>query len=67
MDEREQIIERIAAATKRMRARALAMALQAGPNGAHLGSALSIMEITATLYCGVMKIDPWSNPGRILM
>jgi transketolase len=67
MDEREQIIERIAAATKRMRARALAMALQAGPNGAHLGSALSIMEITATL----MKIDPknprWEDRDRFIL
>ena len=43
---------------KRMRLRALKMALDAGANGAHLGPGLSMMEIAAVLFCEVMKISP---------
>lgn len=55
------IINEIIAMARRMRRAALDMALSAGNNGAHLGSGLSIIEIMATLYGGVMKIDP-GNP-----
>ena len=43
---------------KRMRLRALKMALDAGANGAHLGPGLSMMEIAAVLFCEVMKVSP---------
>lgn len=43
---------------RRMRMKMLKMALDAGPNGAHLGGAMSCVEILAVLYGAVMKIDP---------
>ena len=45
----------------RMRLTALEMALGAGRNGAHLGPALSCMEIMAALYGRVMRLDK-NNP-----
>ena len=53
---REQIIKSMA---KSMRLKALEMALNAGSNGAHLGSAFSAIEILACLYGEVMKL-----PGK---
>lgn len=47
---------------KRMRLKALEMALKSGPNGAHLGGGLSAVEILATLYHDVLCIDP-CNPS----
>jgi transketolase len=71
MESREQTLERLAASAKRMRGHALAMALKAGPNGAHLGPGLSIIEITATLYGAVMKFDPgnphWEDRDRFIL
>lgn len=61
MSNKSEIINKCSAAAIRMRTNALKMAHQSGPNGAHLGGGLSIIEIMATLYCGVMKINP-SNP-----
>ena len=51
---------------KRMRLRALKMALDAGANGAHLGPGFSMMEIAAVLFCRVMKYSPSmiGNPDR---
>jgi len=46
----------------RMRRNVIELAFKAGPNGAHLGSGLSIIELTATLYGGIMRLDP-RNPG----
>ena len=34
------------------------MALLSGSNGSHLGGGLSIIEIMAVLYCGIMNIRP---------
>lgn len=55
----------------RMRRNALAMALGAGPLGAHLGSGLSVIEICAVLYGEVMKLDPrapcWKDRDRFLL
>ena len=67
----EQRIEKIASMAKRMRKNALAMALSAGNNGAHLGSGLSIIEIMAVLYGGIMKLDPqnpeWVDRDRFVL
>jgi len=50
----------------RMRCRALKMALDAGPNGAHLGPAFSMMEITAVLFQSIIRMCPESihSPNR---
>lgn len=58
MSTHADVIQKCKNAATRMRKNALKMALSAGLNGAHLGAGLSIIEIMATLYCGVMKIRP---------
>ena len=47
--------------SRRMRLRALEMAYKSGQNGAHLGGGLSAIEIMATLYHDVLRVDP-CNP-----
>jgi len=44
--------------TREMRIDILKMALAAKSQGAHMGGSLSMVEIMAALYGGVMKIDP---------
>lgn len=56
-------IDKITEMAQRMRRAALDMALNAGYNGAHLGSGLSIIEIMATLYGGILRVDP-DHPER---
>jgi len=67
----EQTIDKIASMAKRMRKNALTMALSAGNNAAHLGPGLSIIEIMATLYGGIMKLDPqqpeWVDRDRFIL
>lgn len=43
---------------KNMRKSILKMAMAASPQGAHLGGSLSLVEIMATLYGGIMRLDP---------
>jgi transketolase len=45
-----------------IRQHAVRMALNAGSKGAHIGPGLSIADIVATLYFGVLNHDP-KNPG----
>ena len=56
---------------RRMRRNVIELAFKAGPNGAHLGSALSIIELTATLYGGIMRLDPrkpdWPDRDRFIL
>lgn len=47
---------------KRMRLRGLEMAFQSGKKGAHIGPALSCMEIMAVLYGNIMNLDA-EKPG----
>lgn len=49
-----------------MRRRILDLALKAGSSGAHLGGALSLVEILATLY-GVAKISDDDKRDRIIL
>jgi transketolase len=67
----EQEIDKIVSMTKDMRKTVLAMALSAGNNAAHLGSGLSIIEIMAVLYGGIMRIDPknpdWPDRDRFIL
>ena len=71
MTSQDQIIKNITLMADRMRKKALALAFSAGPNGAHVGSGLSIIEIMAVLYGGVMKIDPknprWEERDRFIL
>jgi len=54
----KEILKKYEYAATRMRLNTLRLALEAGSNGSHLGGCLSIIEILATLYCGVMNISP---------
>jgi transketolase len=71
MGDRERIVAELKARARRMRRSALGMALGAGPLGAHIAPALSIMEICAVLYGAVMKLDPrnptWPDRDRFLL
>jgi transketolase len=58
MTPQDPVIQKIEEMAKRMRRKALDLAFSAGNNGAHVGSGLSIIEIMAVLYGGIMKIDP---------
>jgi transketolase len=64
MDNKE--INRIKALAQRMRNRSLKMALDCDRNGSHLGSALSAIEIFASLYGHVLKYNAAqpSDPER---
>lgn len=50
----------------KIRNKSLEMAFHSGKNGAHLGGALSLVEVFATLYGAVVKLDPENpdDPGR---
>lgn len=61
MSNREEILFRCSKAARKMRGDALAMSLAAGSTGAHLGGGLSMIEIMAVLYLGVMHYDA-QNP-----
>jgi transketolase len=61
MNDEDKKIEEIRETAKRMRKHAIKMGFSAGSIGAHFGSGLSIIDITAVLYCGIMNIDP-KNP-----
>lgn len=69
--DREQIILRCSHAAYKMRKNALKMSLTAGKNGAHLGGGLSMIEIMATLYMGVMNYKKsdlhWEERDRFIL
>ena len=71
MESREHIVKKIEQMSRRMRRKALDMALAAGANSTHFGSGLSIIEITATLYGAVMKYDrdnpEWGERDRFIL
>ncbi len=71
MPDREKIILEIQDMAKRMRKKALDMALTAGASSSHFGGGLSIVDITATLYGAIMKLDPknpkWENRDRFIL
>lgn len=55
---REEKVKRLTETAKRMRVNALKMAFSAGRTGAHLGGAMSCMEILAALYCEELHQKP---------
>ncbi len=71
MTSQDPVIKKIDQMAQRMRKKALELAFSAGNNGAHIGSGLSIIEITAVLYGGVMKVDPqnprWADRDRFIL
>ena len=68
---REKKILEIQDMAKRMRKKVLDMALTAGASSSHFGGGLSIVDITATLYGAIMKLDPknpkWENRDRFIL
>jgi transketolase len=66
----DDVVSRLEEMAKRMRLNALKMALVAGNNGAHIGPALSCIEILAVLYGTVMRFDPyrplWDERDRFI-
>lgn len=71
MTTQDETIHNLEAMARRMRRCALTLALSAGNNGAHVGSGLSIIEIMAVLYGGILKIDPkypaWDGRDRFIL
>jgi transketolase len=63
MESRDQVIPRIMHLAQRMRRHVLDMALSAGATASHLGGGLSCVDIAATLYGAVMKIDAQNPEG----
>ena len=57
MNSRDNKIKKIQEMAKRMRKKALDMALNAGAASSHFGGGLSIIDITATLYGAIMNLD----------
>ena len=54
----EQIIKKCELAAKQMRLDAITATYQVGNTGAHIGGTLSMIEIMAALYVGVMNLSP---------
>jgi len=71
LEKRDQIVNEITKMAKRMRKKVLDMALAAGSDSSHFGGGLSIIEITATLYGKIMKIDrdnpQWVERDRFIL
>jgi transketolase len=71
MTPRDQTLHDMQLMAARMRRTALDLAYSAGHNGAHLGSGLSIIEIMAVLYGGILNIDPhnprWEERDRFIL
>jgi len=66
-----ETINKIEQMTKNMRKNILDMSLEAGAESSHFGGGLSIVDITATLYGGIMKYDPkkpeWEDRDRFIL
>ena len=71
MIDRETTIEDLGLMAKRMRMKILDMALWAGANSSHFGGGLSIVDIVATLYGSIMKLDKgnpeWEGRDRFIL
>src|SRR3954468_19788489 len=68
---REFDAERCRAAAKQIRKYVLQMSLGAGPQGAHAGGALSMVEILSVLYLSVLHYDVknplWDERDRFIL
>jgi len=68
---RKTAIKNIEGMSKRMKYHLLDTALAAGASSSHFGGGLSIIDITATLYGAIMKIDSnnpeWCDRDRFIL
>ncbi|MDR2642647.1 MAG: transketolase [Planctomycetaceae bacterium] len=68
---RQDELEKLKSMAKNIRRRILDMAYNAGSSGAHLGGALSIVELLAVLYGSVLRYDPknpdWDKRDRFIL
>ena len=68
---RESKVKEIEKKIKFIRKSAICLALKAGKKGAHIGPGLSIIDIIATLYMGVLKYDVknpyWPDRDRFIL
>ena len=71
LNKQNQIVIDITKMANRMRRKVLDMALAAGSDSSHFGGGLSIIEITATLYGKIMRIDrdnpQWIERDRFIL
>lgn len=67
----ESLIKKCKEASRRMRINAIKMTYNAGNVGAHIGGALSMIEIMSALYLGVLKCDVnnpfWEGRDRFIL
>lgn len=54
---RQEIINRCVNSANKMRRKALEIAFNTGNKGTHIGGTLSMIEIMATLYCGIINLN----------
>ena len=71
MESRTEIVSRVEKMASRMRKHVLDMALSVGGNSSHIGGGLSIIDITATLYGEIMRLDrqdpTWDGRDRFIL
>ena len=67
----KELVNRCSDASKRIRRRIIEMTYGTGQTGAHLGGSLSVVEILACLYLGVVKYQPkkpdWEGRDRVIL
>ena len=67
----KELVVRCEDAARRIRRRLIEMTYGTGKTGAHLGGSLSIVELLAGLYAGVIKFDPknpyWEGRDRVIL
>jgi transketolase len=71
MGNREKTIKKILQVSHNMRKNLLKMAYGVGAGSSHIGGGLSIIDITATLYGAILKLDPenpeWKDRDRFIL
>jgi len=71
MNDQKTEVAHVTQMAKKMRRNILDMALEAGGSSSHFGGALSIVDITATLFGSVMKYDganpEWDGRDRFIL
>ena len=67
----KEMIEKCKEASDRIRRRIIEMTYSTGKTGAHLGGSLSIVELLAGLYAGVIRFRPldpnWEGRDRVIL
>lgn len=67
----KKLVDKCTDASKRIRRRIIDMTYNTGKTGAHLGGSLSIVELLAGLYSGVIRYNPeapdWEGRDRVIL